>query len=149
MTELAHKELVQKPQYVADCWKEIILMLTGSFPTVESLLDFYSQLTPTTTIDCQASNQEERDSLKFLKRFIKGLDSRMLATFLHFFSGSDLMLLHSWQVSFTNIEGCARRPIAHTCSNTLELPSTYQSFPELREEFTKILKFEDWKMEII
>ena len=152
--ELAHKELVQKPQYVADCWKEIILTLTGSFPTVESLLDFYSQLTPTTTkvldtIDCQVSNQEERDSLKFLKRFIKGLDSRMLATFLRFFSGSDLMLFDSWKVSFTNIEGCARRPIAHTCSNTLELPSTYQSFPELREEFTNILKSEDWEMDII
>ena len=154
LIEVAHKELVQRPQYVSDCWKQIVTTLTESFPTVESLLSIYDQLTPTNsrlldTIDSQPTTQEERDSLKFLKRFIKGLDSRMLTTFLRFFSGSDLMLFDSWQVNFTNIEGCARRPIAHTCSNTLELPSTYLSFPELREEFNNILKSENWEMDIV
>lgn len=111
--EVAHKELIQRPQYVADCWKEIITSLTGSFPTVESLRIFYGQLTPTNsrvldTIDCEPNTQEERDSL--LKQFIKGLDSRMLTTFLRFFSGSDLMLFDSWQVTFTNIGDALEGP---------------------------------------
>lgn len=152
--EMAHKELIQRPQYVADCWKDIVTSLADSFPTVESLLYLYDHLAPTTTkllntIDCEANTQEERDSLKFFKRYLKGLDSRMVSTFMRFFSGSDLMLFDSWQVTFTDVRGYARRPIAHTCSNMLELPSTYQSFPELREEFNNVLKSEDWEMDIV
>jgi len=100
------------------------------------------------TIDCQPTNDRERDALKFLKRFIKGLDSRMLATFLRFVTGSDLMLFHLWEINFTQLDGCARRPIPHTCTNT-ELPSTYQSFLELREEFNQILQAENWEMDIV
>ena len=33
-----------------------------------------------------------------------------------------------------------RRPIAHTCSCTLELPNNYKSVIELRNEFSSILK---------
>jgi len=154
MTELAHQEIIQRPQYVTECWRPILAALTESFPTVESLICFFSQLTPTTskvvsTIDCQPTNDRERHAPKFLKRFIKGLDSRMLATFLRFVTGSDLMLFHSWEINFTQLDRCARRPIAHTCTNTLELPSTYQSFRELREEFNQILKAENWEMDIV
>ena len=154
VTELAHQELIQRPQYVTECWRPILTALTVSFPTVESLICFFSQLIPTTskvvsTIDCQPSNDGERDALKFLKRYIKGLDSSMLATFLRFVTGSDLMLFHSWEINFTQLDGCARRPVAHTCTNTLELPSTYQSFPELREEFNQILKADNWEMDIV
>ena len=110
--ELAHEELIQRPQYVTVCWKQLIATLTDIFPTVESLMCFYSQLTPTTSkvldkIDCQPRNEGERDSLKYLKRFIKGLDARMLTTFLRFVTGSDLMLFHSWQINFTDLQGCA------------------------------------------
>ena len=154
VTELAHQELIQRPQHVTESWRPILTALTVSFPTVESLICFFSQLIPTTskvvsTIDCQPSNEGERDALKFLKRYIKGLDSSMLATFLRFVTGSDLMLFHSWEINFTQLDGCARRPVAHTCTNTLELPSTYQSFPELREEFNQILKADNWEMDIV
>lgn len=153
-TELAHKELIQRPQYVADCWGEILVELKPSFPNVEALNQLYIQLTPTTSkilnaMVCQPLNEGERQSEKYLKRFIKGLDSRLLSTFLRFFSGSDLMLFATWQVHFTNLLGASRRPIAHTCSCTLELPSTYQSFPELREEFNNILQADNWEMDIL
>lgn len=154
VTELAHQELIQRPQYVTECWRPILTALTRSFPTVESLICFFSQLIPTTskvvsTIDCQPTNDGERDALKYLKRYIKGLDSKMLATFLRFVTGSDLMLFQSWEINFTQLDGCARRPVAHTCTNTLELPLTYQSFPELREEFNQILKAVNWEMDIV
>ena len=32
MEEIAHKELLQKPQYIADCWKDIVCILLPSFP---------------------------------------------------------------------------------------------------------------------
>ena len=91
MTEMAHQELIQRPQYVTDCWRPILTALTGSFPTI--LICFFNQLIPTTskvvsTIDCQLTNDGEMDALKFLKRYIKGLDSRTLATFLQGSYGS-------------------------------------------------------------
>lgn len=49
------------------------------------------------------------------------------------------MLFPEILVTFTQLEGIARRPIAHTCNYILEISSTYQSFPELREEFNGIL----------
>ena len=37
--EIAHKELIQKLQYVTDCWKEVLQALTDYFPTPDSLAD--------------------------------------------------------------------------------------------------------------
>ena len=92
----------------------------------------------------------ERDSLKFLKRYIKGLDTpQKLSKFVRFISGSELMLFDAIQVHFTNVAGLGRRPIAHTCNTLLELSSTYQSYPELREEFSAILTSDYWEMDIV
>lgn len=46
--ELAHKEIVQKTQYVVDCWKDIITPLKVFFTTIESFDEFYSTVTPKT-----------------------------------------------------------------------------------------------------
>lgn len=94
VTKLAHQELIQRPQYVTECWRPILAALTRSFPTVESLICLFSQLIPTSkvvsTIDCQPTNDGVGYALKCLKRYIKGLDSKMLATFLRFVAASDL-----------------------------------------------------------
>ena len=47
------------------------------------------------------SLEGEKDSLKYFKRVIKGLDSRMLTIFLYFVTGSDM----TWQITFTNLKG--------------------------------------------
>ena len=59
------------------------------------------------------------------------------------------MLFDTIQVNFTNVSGLSRRPIAHTCITVLELSSTYQSFPELREKFSAILASDYWGMDIV
>ena len=59
------------------------------------------------------------------------------------------MLFDAIQVNFTNLSGLGRRPIAHTCNTVLELSSTYQSFPELREELSAILASDYWEMDIV
>ena len=59
------------------------------------------------------------------------------------------MLFDAIQVNFTNLSGLGRRPIAYTCNTVLELSSTYQSFPELREEFSAILASDYWEMDIV
>lgn len=54
-------------------------------------------------------------------------------------------------VQFNMLSGIARRPIAHTCSNMLELPATYGSYPEFVKEFQQVLSDEtySWIMDAL
>ena len=82
------------------------------------------------------TNDAERDAMKHLKRFVRG-------------TGSDIMPCDHIYVSFTRLDGLQRRPVAHTCTFTLEIPCTYQSFPEFREEFNSILEANTWEMDVV
>ena len=154
LVELAHKELIQKPQYVAECWKSVIPWLCECFPQKEKLDTLYEKLCPRVlrVISCfeaDETNEAERDAMKHLKRFVRGLDTAKLGKFLQFVTGSDIMLCDHIYVSFTRLDGLQRRPVAHTCTFTLEIPCTYQSFPEFREEFNSILEANTWEMDIV
>ena len=154
LEEVAHKELIQKPQYVAECWKEVVLQLKPYFPSLEFINELRERLVPTNVkvIDAlrvELTSDAERECFKHLKRYLQGLDKSKLERFLKFTAGSELMLFHELQVTFNQNENLLRRPIAHTCSFVLEVPSTYTSFPELREEFNHILEANNWEMDIV
>lgn len=131
--EIAHKELIQKPQYIADCWKGIISPLMPSFPNLESLSERYECLIPSVSkrlscIEANPAKDGERQSLRFLQKYIKGLDTpQKLPNFVRFISGSESMLFAAIQMQFTELSGLGRRPIAHKCNTLLETSSTYQS----------------------
>ena len=152
--ELAHKEIIQKPQYVADCWGPIVSHLKLYFPDMFSLHELYSSILPTNVkvislLKAKPLTAAEGETLAHLKRFIRGLDESKLATFLRFTTASDVLVTDTLTISFTNNEGFQRRPVAHTCSYTLELPSTYSSFCEFREEFMAVLNADNWEMTIV
>ena len=152
--ELAHKEIIQKPQYVADCWGPIVSHLKLYFPDMFSLHELYSSILPTNVkvislLKATPLTAAEGETLAHLKRFIRGLDESKLATFLRFTTASDVLVTDTLTISFTNNEGFQRRPVAHTCSYTLELPSTYSSFCEFREEFMAVLNAHNWEMTIV
>ena len=146
IAELAHQELIQRPRYIAQCWAPILRELKDKepFKTPSSIVEFFSLKTATArkvlrVIECNPSSDAERQCFDFLKKFIRSLDASALETFLKFITGSDSMP-SSVVVSFTSIDGYARRPIAHTCGQHLELPRTYHSYGELAEEFTVLLR---------
>ena len=63
--EIAHKELIEKPQYNADSWKGIISPLMPSFPNLESLSQRYECLIPSISkllscIEANPANDGER-----------------------------------------------------------------------------------------
>ena len=153
LEELSHKELIQKPQYIAECWRLVVCQLMPDFPSLESIDDLYNHLVATNdkvinALQVEFTNDVERECFKYLKRYIRGLDKSKLERFLKFTTGSELMLFHNLQIRFNQYEGASRRPVAHTCSCILEIPSTYTSFPELREEFTHILEANTWEIDI-
>ena len=154
MNEVAHKEIVQKPQYVSDCWQPILSHLKIYFPDVSSLDQLYSSILPTNVkvialLKASPATAAESETLSHLKRFIRGLDEAKLTTFLRFTTASDVIVTDTLTISFIDSEGLQRRPISHTCSCTLEVPSTYASFCELREEFMAILNSDSWEMNIV
>ena len=85
-----------------------------------------------------AYRQNELNCFHFLQEYVMSLDQEDLEAFLLFVTGSTIMPRNIC-VYFRNISGLARCPVAHTCSNTLELPSSYSSTQDLKREFTRIL----------
>lgn len=155
--ELAHQEIIQKPRYIAECWAPVLSILKEhmSFSKVEGIRKLCLDSKPTAkkvikSLVATPKNEAERESLGFLKKFIKSLDAVSLKVFLKFLTGSDVLIQKNISVSFNSVAGIARAPVAHTCGPCLELPSTYQSYNELAEDFTKILREkESWTFNIV
>ena len=59
-----------------------------------------------------------------------------------------MMCIKELRVSFVNLDGLAQRPVAHTCGCVLELPVTYESFPQFREEMNDVLNSWYWGIDI-
>lgn len=154
LVELAHKELVQKPSYVADCWEKILTPLKLSFPTTDELVNHLSSLQPTPAKVCRMfnatpANPAETETLAHLKRWVKGLDNTSLRRFLRLSTGADVLIGTAIQVTFTSLTGAGRRPIFHTCGSVLEVPSTYDDFCDFRQEFTNIVNQQDIEMDLV
>ena len=156
LTEVAHKEIIQKPQYVADCWHGIFRgsLGEGKLSTLEGICSVYQSLEPFTKkvlgmLCGLPETNAERSAFHYLKRFIRGLEIAQLKSSLIFTTGADAICVAHINVGFTKLEGLGRRPIAHTCGCFLELPSTYDSYAEFRGEFTNVLAKERWQNDIM
>ena len=78
--ELAYQEVVQKPKYIANCFKEILLSgrCDQMLKSVEGILEFYQSSAPTARklineLICDPQSDSERDTFRYLTRFIKFL----------------------------------------------------------------------------
>ncbi|XP_057315314.1 uncharacterized protein LOC130656470 isoform X2 [Hydractinia symbiolongicarpus] len=126
------------------------------FPSMKNIVKFYERLEPTTKKvvalfkNVHTSSSAEQDSFNYLKRYVRGLETIMLKKFMKFITGSDNMVVDTVEIIFTRPESnFSRRPVAHTCTPRLELPSTYNNYCELREEFSNILQSSEWELDII
>lgn len=147
LDEIAHKELVQTPKFVIDCWREnthhhLSLSpeaLTKIFSVVLcKLLKFAVDLTP-----------KQKEVGNYLKRFIRELDESKLQKFLRFCTGSDLVVTDSIYVEFEQMTEFTRRPIGHTCGKILHIADSYENFPDFRSEFNAVLESNLWVMDIV
>lgn len=144
--QIAHKELIQKPKYALDKMSsETREKLSLFFPEPSSIEQMYQEKVPTVKkvlklITALPENNDQAEALKYFQQYVKAQEnSTPLKKLLRFLTGSDAITVDKITLTFTNIEGFTRRPIAHTCGPVLELPSTYRSYPELRSDFDNIL----------
>jgi hypothetical protein len=85
------------------------------------------------------SNPHEQRVYAYLEQFIGGMSVDEVKRFLRFVTGNTVLTSKDIFVSFNGLSGIARRPLAHTCSNILEIPYTYATFLEFVEEFSAVL----------
>ena len=83
--------------------------------------------------------KQNETSFDHLKRYIKSLGEVALKAFLQFITGSDVIAVTEITVAFNSLDGVHRSPIARTCWPVLEVPTTYQSYNELSEEFENLI----------
>ena len=121
---------------------------------VEKLYQVFSAMTASPekvlskTTEPDFNNANEERVFGYLQQYIGGMKVEESKRFLRFVTGSSVVTVDSIKVSFNALSGLARRPIAHTCSNLLDLPQTYNTFLEFVEEFSVLLASEDfcWSM---
>lgn len=93
------------------------------------------------------NNPNEQRVFGYLQQYVGNMKLDEAKKFLRFITGSSVLTSDPINVSFNALTGITRRPIAHTCSNMLELPHTYNTFLEFVEEFTALLGSEHcWRM---
>jgi len=153
--EIAHKEQIQAGQYIIDCWNKPFCSLKTSIPNSTELGNIFKRAIPTNkkVIDLlkvvpKPQNNAERDAISYLKRYLRGLDAETLRKVLRFLTGANVICVKKISVTFTQLDGFGRRLIPHTCGPTLELPSTYQNFPEFRQEMNSIIDSSFWDIDI-
>ena len=101
--------------------------------------------------ESQMDTPSKEEVWVYLRRFIGNMTNDELRTFLRFVTGSFVVSVSSIAISFNNLDGLARRPIAHTCTGTLELSTMYNTFLEFQSEFRTVLAdpYFSWRMDAI
>ena len=92
-------------------------------------------------LKCYPEPTGDRERIfSYLKTLIGNLKPKELQHFLRFATGSSSLVTGSVTVEFNCLTGIARRPIAHTCSSSIELSSQYTNFEDFEGDFVPILQ---------
>lgn len=130
--------------------------MNESFPT-EKLVDIFKTLQPNVKgvlsllKFSEGISNNDRNVMHYLRQYIKEMDNDRLKLFLRFCTGSYLLVpdVNRITVEINSIDGLARRPVAHTCGQILELSNAYENLPVFRSEFNHILSSDIWVMDIV
>jgi len=82
--------------------------------------------------------QEERVG-GYLRTLVGRVSPEELRRLIRFITGSSVCSEKSIRVGFNGLTGFARRPIAHTCDSTLELPVAYNNYSDFYDDIRCIL----------
>ena len=97
------------------------------------------------------SSEAQLRVYNYLLQFVGDMENAEVRQFLRFTTGSSVLTAQQIFVSFNSLSGLGRRPIAHTCGCTIELPSTYTSYIDFEQEFKAVLADNEysWQMDAI
>ncbi len=104
-------------------------------------------------MDIGSSNPSEERVGDYLTTMLGNMPVESLRLFLRFVTGASVLITSKITVTFNNLSGLGRRPIAHTCSYLLELPTSYANYDDFATEFKAILSSTEnefaWRMDAV
>lgn len=152
ITDIAHKEFIQKPMFIIDSFSTVVRMKF----TDDEINDIYElkkltnknvlKLLPPT--NSYVEPQQEK-VMRYLNNFIREADNDILENFLRYCTGATNICTNRIDICFNASTGIKRAPVGHTCTNTLELSTTYDNYTDFKSEFKNILKSGIWIMDIL
>ena len=87
----------------------------------------------------ETKSEAEERVFTYVQQFIVSMNEDMLRRFLRFVTGSSVFTANEITIIYSNSSGLARCPIAHTCTYTLELPVSYETYGIFVCEFEAVL----------
>lgn len=149
--EIAQKELVQKPMFVANCFFKV---LSNTKLVEEDMSEMHERLDPSPkkvlkVLKCLRFSDQMTPEESVLSWYVKTLvremdDPHYLQLFLRFCTGSDILTKKEIHVRFisSDLSNNARCPSSHTCGCVLEIPRSYSQDPYvcLKSDFLSLLK---------
>ena len=109
LTEIAHKEIVQAPSYIKEAW-QYVYSRSEIFKDPIEVSDYYNSATPTAKkilqlLEVECQNDRERETLCYLKKFIRGISNDDLSKFLTYVTGADEICVDKIAVGFSELDG--------------------------------------------
>lgn len=148
---IAHIYLIQKPSFISECFG---MYLKGVLRITDLAL-IYRELVPTAqniikNFNFQdATSTEAHNTRRYLLTFIQESSEDIRRAFLRFCTGSDVVT-GEIRIGFKSFENIfSRRPVAHTCSQLLLLPISYENFKDFSTELNNILSSNIWIMDMV
>ena len=138
LLQVAETELISKPFMCITKLREGM----GSFwkgVSGEEIHAVYSVCTPNHTnvlknLEVMAEDQQEDKVSRWLTRYIKSKEHKLLCRFLRFCTGSDVVLPdRKIKVQLEHMSSTSMRPKAQTCFNILTVPKNYRTLAHLTE----------------
>ena len=86
-------------------------------------------------VEPEEMNSARDRVFEYLTQYIGNLNTDELRLFMRFITGSSVCLGKEILVTFNSMSGLGRHPLAHACSCTIELPTTYATYPEFVHDF--------------
>ena len=145
---VARYKLLSSPFYALSEMRRGMLSANGELwePCNESVvIKLYNTLSPTPervwsmVLGPTFKNALEARVFDYFRRFVFSQCDGRLCSLLHFITGKPQCGLQSITVQFPPSSEFQRRPTSSTCSMTLDLPTTYDSFTSFSSEFSYIL----------
>lgn len=125
---------IQNPKYNIDIWFKKLKnkMNLSKYRLKEEYKNKISTSTNILKNLCcpeKDDNEIKRRVFGFLKKFIYEAGLKLCTKLLYFVTGAGIIISTININNFNSVKDCfSRSPVAHTCTDTLDLPLTYDSF---------------------
>ena len=124
--------------------------------SIEELYSLYKSLdaTPARVMEMIAEPEEMNSAQErvfgYLIQFVGSLKRDDLRLFLRYVTGSSVVIAEQICVVFNATSVLSRLPVGHTCNATIELPYTYQTYPDFVHDFRCVMQSEyGWLMDVV